>query len=104
MKFLKATIAAAVISMTFAAQAVQADETLARSSGCMACHGVDNKIVGPGLKEIAAKYKGDDTAAATLAAKVKSGGSGNWGQIPMPPNAHVADADISTIVGWILSL
>lgn len=104
MKFLKATFIAATFSMTLTAQTAQADETLARSSGCLACHGVDNKIVGPGLKEVAAKYKGDDTASAMLAAKVKTGGAGTWGQIPMPPNAHVADADINTIVGWILSL
>ncbi|ABE50463.1 c-type cytochrome [Methylobacillus flagellatus] len=82
----------------------KAAEALARKNGCFACHGVDKKIVGPGYKEIAGKYKGDKTAEAALIAKVKAGGSGVWGPMPMPPNAHVKDEDIKTIVQWILSL
>jgi cytochrome c551/c552 len=81
-----------------------ADEALAKSKNCMACHGVDNKLVGPSLKEISAKYKGDGAAADNLVAKVKAGGSGVWGNVPMPPNAAVSDNDIKTLVTWILSL
>ncbi|MEA3303807.1 MAG: c-type cytochrome [Pseudomonadota bacterium] len=76
---------------------------LATSSACMACHQVDVKLVGPSYKEVAAKYKGDPAALEMLVAKVKAGGVGVWGQIPMPPNAHVSDADITTIVTWVLA-
>jgi cytochrome c len=70
----------------------------------MSCHGVDKKIVGPAFKEIAAKYKGDKSAEAKLEAKVKAGGKGVWGQVPMPPNPQVKDEDIKKIVAWVLSL
>ncbi len=88
----------------YATQSVVADEALAKSSNCLACHSVDNKIIGPAFKDIAAKYKGDDSAVGALSGKVKSGGSGVWGDMPMPPNAAVSDADIETLVNWILSL
>ena len=90
--------------MLFTAQNVIADEALAKSSNCLACHSVENKIIGPAFKDIAAKYKGDDGAVAALTSKIKNGGSGSWGDIPMPPNAAVSDADIETLVNWILSL
>ncbi len=81
-----------------------ASEKLAQSSGCMTCHAIDRKVIGPGYKEIAAKYRSDKAAAANLAKKVKAGGSGVWGPTPMPPNAHVKEDDIKTIVTWILTL
>lgn len=84
-------------------QPALADEALAKSKNCMACHGMDNKLVGPAIKDIAAKYKGDAAAQAALAAKVKNGGGGVWGQVPMPPNAAVSDEDITKIVSWMLS-
>lgn len=90
-------------TVLFASQSVLADEALAKSKNCLACHSVANKIVGPALKDIAAKYKGDDAAVATLAAKVQKGGGGVWGPIPMPPNA-VSDAEAETLIKWILSL
>ena len=77
--------------------------TLAQKSGCLACHGVADKVVGPGLREVAAKYKGHAQAESMLAAKVKSGGVGAWGQIPMPPNDRMQDDEIRTLVKWILS-
>ena len=76
---------------------------LAQKSGCMACHGVGNKIVGPGYNEIQARYKDQPDAETRLAAKVKAGGQGVWGSVPMPPNAHLQDGDIKTLVQWILS-
>ena len=83
----------------------KAGEALAKKDGCFTCHAVDNKVVGPAYKEVAAKYKGDKSAEARLIEKVKKGGSGVWGQIPMPPNSpQVKDEDIKTIVQWILSL
>ena len=83
---------------------VQASPELAAKSKCMTCHQVDKKVLGPSFKEIAAKYKGDKTAEAKLVEKVKKGGVGAWGQIPMPANAQVSDADVKALVKWILSL
>jgi cytochrome c len=76
---------------------------LAQKYNCPACHAVDKKLVGPSYDDVAKKYKGDSGAEAKLIAKVKAGGSGVWGQIPMPPN-NVPDADVKTLVEWILSL
>lgn len=83
----------------------KAAEALAQKNGCLNCHGVQNKILGPSYKDVAAKYKSDKGAEAKLIAKVKAGGSGAWGNIPMPPNSpHVKDEDIKTIVQWILTV
>ncbi|GAB7129025.1 cytochrome C-551 [Silvimonas sp. JCM 19000] len=76
---------------------------LAQQNNCLACHGVDQKIVGPSYKEVAAKYKGQKKAEAMLIQKIKNGGSGSFGTMPMPPNPQVADADLKTLVKWILS-
>lgn len=76
---------------------------LATKSGCMTCHGMKNKIVGPGYNKIVARYQGQTDAESRLVAKVKAGGQGVWGSIPMPPNAHVKDEDITTLVKWILN-
>lgn len=93
-------IAAGAIVMTGAAQA---NEELAKKSGCLACHAADKKLVGPSYKEIAAKYKGQADAEAKLVKKVKEGGKGVWGEVPMPPNAAVKDEDIKTLVKWVLA-
>jgi len=79
-------------------------EAMMKKDGCAACHGVDKKVIGPAYVEVAAKYRGDKDALAKLSDKVKKGGVGVWGQIPMPPNAQVPDADIKELVTWILSL
>ena len=81
-----------------------AGSALMQKDGCAACHAVDKKIVGPAYQDVAAKYKGDKDAPAKLAQKVKAGGAGVWGQVPMPPNAAVPDEDVKALVGWILSL
>jgi len=84
---------------------VKAAEALAQKSNCLACHGIASKIIGPAYKDVASKYKGDKTAEAKLIQKVKAGGSGVWGTMPMPPNSpQVKDEDIQTLVKWILSL
>lgn len=80
-----------------------ANEKLAQSSGCMTCHAMDRKTIGPAFKDIAAKYRGDKNAEANLVKKVKAGGSGVWGSAPMPPHPHVKDDDIKTVVHWILA-
>jgi len=78
-----------------------ANKELATKSACLACHAVDKKLVGPAYQDIAKKYKASDEAM--LVAKVKAGGKGVWGPIPMPPNAAVKDEDIKTLVKWILA-
>ena len=85
------------------ATAASANEKLAQSSGCMTCHGSDKKVIGPSYKEVAAKYRGDKTAEASLFKKVKGGSQGVWGQVPMPPNPHVKDDDVKTLVKWVLA-
>ena len=101
MKRLIATSAAALGLLL--ASGVQADEKLAQANGCMTCHQIDKKILGPSFKEVAAKYKGDTAAEANRVKKVKEGGKGAWGEMIMPPNAHVKDADIAAMVKWIMA-
>ena len=103
MKIAAVVLAAAALAATGAVHA-DAGEDLLKKSGCTACHSIDKKVVGPAYKDVAAKYKGDAGAAAKLAEKVKKGGSGVWGPVPMPPNAAVSDADIKTMVAYILAL
>lgn len=91
----------AVAGFAMAGQ-VQADEALAKAKGCMNCHKTDAKLVGPAYKDVAAKYKGDKAAPAKLAAKVKAGGKGAWGEIPMPPNS-VTEDEAKKLVAWVLS-
>jgi len=81
-----------------------ADEALAKSKNCMACHAVDKKLVGPSYKDVATKYAGNAGAADMLAAKIIKGGSGVWGAIPMPANTQVNEADAKKLAAWVLSL
>lgn len=102
----KTLLAAAALSL-IAVGGAQADEAMATKSGCMACHQLETKVVGPAYKEVAAKYKGDAAAVDTLTAKVIAGGVGNWGQVPMPPKGgrmDVSDDDIRAVVEWIMTL
>lgn len=92
------TIAGAVI-----AGSAQADEKLAQAKNCLACHQIDTKLVGPAYKDVAAKYKDDPGAEARLIKKVREGGTGVWGQIPMPPN-QVTEAEAKTLVEWVLGM
>ncbi|HEX9431291.1 MAG TPA: c-type cytochrome [Burkholderiales bacterium] len=86
-----------------AALPAYAQEELAKKHNCLACHATDKKLVGPSYKEVAAKYRNDPAAEAKLFDKVKKGGQGVWGQVPMPPNTQVPDADVKALVKWILS-
>ncbi len=79
-----------------------ADMALATSKNCMTCHAVDKKVLGPAFKDVAAKYKGDKTAADKLAQKVMKGGGGVWGPVAMPPNPQVSDAEAKKLAAWIL--
>lgn len=82
-----------------------ADLELAKKSGCLACHSVEKKVVGPAWNDVGKKYAGDAAAKAMLISKVKAGGKGVWGPAPMPPySPRVSDADIDTLVTFVLSL
>ncbi|UDM50598.1 c-type cytochrome [Cupriavidus sp. MP-37] len=98
-------IAALLLGAAASAHAVDAAKAqeIANKNACMGCHQVDKKLVGPSYKEVAAKYKGDKNALANLSKKVKSGGSGVWGPVPMPANAAISDADLKTVVEWVLA-
>lgn len=77
---------------------------LAQKNGCMACHSMDKKVLGPAFKDVAKKYKGNADAVAMLSKKIKDGSSGVWGPIPMPPNGpRVSDADIKVLAAWVLA-
>jgi cytochrome c len=80
-------------------------EELSRSAGCIACHMADARLVGPSWKEIATRYKGDAKAPANLAARLRVGGTGVWGQVPMPatPKERVPDPDLAALVEWVLA-
>ncbi len=99
-----ASAALLLMSGMAAADDQAAAMALAQKNACLSCHGVDKKIVGPAYKDVAKKYAGDKGAHAKLVAKVKAGGKGVWGEIPMPPNPQVSAADADKIVSWILSL
>jgi cytochrome c len=102
---MRSTMLAAALALGVAAAPVaHADEALAKKHNCTACHQVDKKSVGPSYKDVAKKYKGQADAPAKLAEKVKKGGQGVWGAIPMPPNPAVPDADIGKLVQWVLSM
>jgi cytochrome c len=85
------------------AEASVKPEDMPAKYGCTACHAVDHKVVGPAFKDVAAKYRGKDVEAQ-LVEKVKNGGSGVWGQVPMTPNPQLPDPDLHAVVKWILSL
>ncbi len=94
---------AVILGMASIVFPAAASEELAKKHVCFACHTVDKKMVGPSYKDVAVKYRNDKAAAAKLAEKVKNGSQGVWGQVPMPPNATVPDADINALVKWILA-
>jgi cytochrome c551/c552 len=95
---------AAIAAEPAAAPAVAGAEGLLKKYVCIACHQADAKTVGPAYKEVAAKYRGSEDAEEMLFDKVKNGGVGVWGQVPMPPNATVPDAELHAMITWILAV
>lgn len=93
---------AAALALSAAASPALANLALAQKHACTACHAVDKKIVGPAYADVAKKYAGQKDAAKALAASIKAGGSGKWGPVPMPPQAQLSEADLTTLAGWIL--
>jgi cytochrome c len=99
-----ATWLIACFGLFAAASNVLASEALARQHGCLGCHALDRKVVGPAYKDVAAKYRDNAGAEAKLIEKLKKGGERNWGEIFMPPMPTVPEGDIKILVRWILSL
>jgi cytochrome c len=92
------------LAATFMATAPAfADQALASSKNCMACHAVDKKLVGPSYKDIAVKYASDKAAVDKLSAKIIKGGSGVWGPVPMPANPQVNEADAKKLAAWVMA-
>jgi cytochrome c len=100
---MKRVLLAMTAALSVAAPAF-ADQALATSKNCMACHALDKKLVGPAYKDVAAKYASDKAAVDKLAAKIMKGGSGVWGPVPMPANAQVNDAEAKKLAAWVMSL
>jgi cytochrome c len=103
-KFVSALLIGGVAAAIAAPTAAQNVDEMLKKYACLSCHAVDKKLVGPSYKDVAAKYRGQAGAEKSLAEKVKKGGQGVWGQIPMPPNPTVSDGDLNAMVKYILSV
>ena len=99
---MKRTLITLALSLAAATPAF-ADMALATSKNCMACHAADKKLVGPSYKEVAAKYAGQKDAVDKLAAKIIKGGKGVWGEVAMPANPQVNEADAKKLAAWVLA-
>ena len=99
-----AGVALVAVSGILMAVPAFASVELAKQKNCLACHAVDKKLVGPSYKDIAAKYKSDKNAQAVLAKKIREGGVGVWGQIPMPANPQVNEQEAQALAKWVLSM
>ena len=95
-------MAAAILSLSLTSPLSYGNEALAKSKGCLGCHGIDKGIVGPAYKDVAKKYAGQNVADQ-LAQKVIKGGGGVWGGMVMPPNS-VTPEEAKTLVQWILGI
>ena len=100
---MKKALAFAALGLLAVGGPALASQDLAKQKNCLACHATDKKLVGPAYKDIAAKYKNDKGAHAQLAKKIREGGVGVWGQIPMPANPQVTEQEAQTLAKWVLS-
>ncbi len=104
MQFEQVALHAAVATTLLVSSGIaQASPDLAKKHNCTACHAIDKKMIGPAYQDVAKKFKGQPDAAEKLTKSVKAGSSGIWGPVPMPPNPGVPDADIKTLVDWVLA-
>lgn len=105
MVFRSVALAASALLSAGGAQALDAAaaKTLAAKSACLACHAVDRKLVGPSFKDVAAKRKGQADALQTVAARIKSGGSGVYGPVPMPAQPNLKDDELKLLAAWVLA-
>ena len=102
MKFVSVSMSALVLALH--GNAARADDELYKAKNCFACHRIDRNHLGPPFRAIAAKYVDDKGADVTLARKIREGGVGVWGSVPMPPQAQVTEAEAQTLARWILEL
>jgi cytochrome c len=100
---MKKSLIVATLGLSMLSGAALANADLAKAKNCLACHAADKKVVGPSYKDVAAKYAADKDAVAKLAKKIREGGVGNWGQIPMPANPQVSDAEAQTLAKWVMA-
>jgi cytochrome c len=100
---MKHVIAIAALGLAVASGSVFAQAELAKQKNCLACHATDKKLVGPSYKDVAAKYKTDKDAVAKLSKKIREGGVGVWGQVPMPANPQVNEQEAVSLAKWVLS-
>lgn len=105
MYFKLAAVVAAALAVSTGAHAVDAAaaKALASKSACLACHAADKKLVGPAYKDVAAKHKGQADAVEKVAARIKSGGSGMYGPVPMPPQPSLKDDELKLLAEWVLA-
>lgn len=105
MKIKHIVLAASALLAASGAQALDAAaaKALASKSACLACHAVDKKMVGPSYKDVAAKHKGQADAVAKVTARIKSGGSGMYGPVPMPAQPNLKDEEAKLLATWILA-
>lgn len=101
---MKKALFAVAAGLSLLSGAAFANADLAKAKNCMACHATDKKLVGPAYKDVAAKYAKDKDAAAKLAKKIREGGVGVWGQVPMPANPQVSEAEAQTLAKWVLTI
>jgi cytochrome c len=97
------TLIAAALGLSLASGAALANADLAKAKNCLACHASDKKVVGPSYKDVAAKYASDKDAVNKLAKKIREGGVGVWGQVPMPANPQVSEAEARTLAAWVMT-
>lgn len=102
--FISSLLTACALGLISVSAIADTGAELTKKNNCMACHGIDKKILGPAFKDVAKKYKGNADAVALLSKKVKEGGSGVWGTMPMSPNKNVSDADLKIMVEYVLAL
>ncbi|MDZ7653042.1 MAG: c-type cytochrome [Burkholderiaceae bacterium] len=100
---MKKSLIVATLGLSMLSGAALANADLAKAKNCLACHAADKKVVGPSYKDVAAKYAADKDAVAKLSKKIREGGVGSWGQIPMPANPQVSDAEAQTLAKWVLA-
>ncbi len=101
---MKAIVIAAVAVLSMTAGVASADLALAQKNGCMACHKIDKKLVGPAYKDVAKKYAGDAKAEEHLVGVIKKGGKGVWGPVPMLAHPQISDETAHKLAAWVLSL
>ena len=101
---MKWVLVLAAMSLLLPGAAAVADDEFYKTKNCFACHRIDRTTLGPSFKDIAARYVKVKDAEAGLAKKIREGGVGAWGQVPMPAQPQVTEAEASTLARWILEL